>query len=231
MEDLVMTPMSVAEYVRERGRKDTEPRQLGPFVTISRQYGCYGYSLAARLVELLNATAAPGQGWTVYGKEGLSELAEQTHLPLDVLEQQRRREPRFIEEVFRYLSHEETPSCWELRRRIPTVIRGLAADGHAIVVGHGGACATQDLPNGLSIRLEAPQAWRIRQTALGQGIDEAEAARRIRAVEHEREYLRMVYSIRFPRRPGFTLVYDCSVFTLEELARHIVCLMRMKQFA
>ncbi|MFA6135053.1 MAG: cytidylate kinase family protein [Phycisphaerae bacterium] len=227
-----MAPISVADYIRDLDRKEVHPRGQGPFITISRQYGCYGFSVASRLAELLNEGRHHGPAvWKAYGTETLSELAEQTHVPLKVLERQRRSEPTYINELFRLLYHESTPSCWEIRRRITTIIRGLALGGHAIIVGHGGSCATADLAHGLSVRTEAPQDWRIRQVAMYQRIGLAHAARLIRQGEAERQFLRGIYAIRFPRSPAFNIVYDCSVFSVEEIARHVASLMHIRQLA
>jgi cytidylate kinase len=223
-----MRPVSVSEYLRDKTQDNTVLRQVGPFVTISRQYGCHGYLLAVRLAELLNAGSAQAHPWTVYGSEGLEELARQVRLPLEVLEHQRRHEPGLMEEFLRHMSHEDMPSCWELRRRIVEVIRRLASSGRAIIVGHGGTCATQGLPCGLSIRLEAPRPWRIKQVASRKGIDEDAAAHQISTGEQEQEYLRRIYNVRFPRCPGFDLTYDCSAFTAEEIAQHVAALMRIR---
>jgi hypothetical protein len=34
--------------------------------------------------------------------------------------------------------------------------------------------------------------------------------------------------MRFPRKPAFHLVYDCSAFTLAQIAQHIVYAMRLR---
>ncbi len=37
-----------------------------------------------------------------------------------------------------------------------------------------------------------------------------------------------MYGARFPRKPAFHLVYDCSVFTLAQIAQQIVLALRQK---
>ncbi|HPK04157.1 MAG TPA: cytidylate kinase family protein, partial [Candidatus Sumerlaeota bacterium] len=81
---------------------------------------------------------------------------------------------------------------------------------------------THDLPNGLAVRLEAPEDWRVKQIAFREGLTDTEARLRVRAREQEREYLRKIYEARFPRKPAFNLVYDCSVFPLSTIAQHVV---------
>ena len=83
----------------------------------------------------------------------------------------------------------------------------------------------------MSIRLEAPQSWRVRQFARSRKIAESDAAHIVREGEREREYLQKIYNLRSPRCPVFDIVYNCSAFTLDEIARHCVCLMRIRNIA
>ena len=123
----------------------------------------------------------------------------------------------------------ETQLREEIRNRITSVVRSLAMDGHAILIGQGSAGATHDLPNGISVRLEAPLDWRVKEVAFREGVTETEARLRVRAKERERAYLERVYAMRYPRKPAFHLVYDCSVFTLAQIAQHVVYAMRLRR--
>ncbi|MFW6062436.1 MAG: AAA family ATPase [Planctomycetota bacterium] len=225
-----MAKVSLAEHMQERPAENggEHPENPGPYITISRQFGCWGFSLGLLLLDLLNEDAKPGQAWKIYHKEILDKLASETNLATDVLEQQRRAKPRLLADFFRSLSGEKIPSGMEVRNRLQTIIRGLAMGGYAIVVGQGGAGATADLENGLRIRLEAPEDWRVKQVAFREGLSETQAKLRIQAKQREQEYLRKLYERRFPRRPAFSLVYDCSVFSLAQIAQHVVHAMQLK---
>ena len=223
-----MAKVSLAEHMKEhRAPQEQELENSGPFITISRQFGCYGFSLGLLLLEILNeqADSAP---WKIYHKEILANLATKTNMAAEILERQRRSKPSLIVDFFRSLSRERIPSGYEIRNQITTIIRGLAIEGHAIVIGQGGAGATQDLPNGLSVRLEGPEEWRVKQIAFREGLTETEAKLRTRAKEQEREYLRKIYEMRFPRKPAFHLTYDASVFSLAQIAQHVVYMMKLK---
>ncbi|HUT01735.1 MAG TPA: cytidylate kinase family protein [Phycisphaerae bacterium] len=208
--------------------QDKEIRGAGPFVTISRQYGCYGFSLGLLLMEILNENADPQHTWRIYHKEILARLATETNLAAEMLERERTTKPGLFLDFFRALKKDRVPSGFEIRNRITTLIRSLAIEGHAILIGQGGAGATYDLPNGLSARLEAPLDWRVKETAFREGLTETEARLRVRAQGRERAYLEKIYAMRFPRKPAFHLVYDCSVFTLAQIAQQVVYAMKMK---
>lgn len=220
-----MAKISLPEYMREGRRKECPTR---PFLTISRQYGCYGYTLGLLVLEIVNENAPPQHIWRIYNKEILQRLARETSMATDLLERERHAKPGLLVDFFRAFSEKRIPSGYEIRNRITMIIRGLAMRGHAVILGQGGAGATQDLPHGLSIRLEAPEEWRIRQIAFRDQIGMDEAGKRIRQIEKERSYLREIYEKRFPRKPAWNLTYDCSVFSLAQIAQQVVQAMRMK---
>lgn len=224
-----MAKVSLTEHMQEqKAEAQPPPGEIGPFITISRQYGCWGFSLGLLLLDILNETVQESTTWKIYHKEVLDRLATDTNMAAEILERQRRSKPRLVVEFFRSLGSGRVPSGFEVRKRITTLIRGLAIEGHAILVGQGSAGATQDLPNGMSIRLEAPEAWRLKQIAFRDGLTETEAKLEMQAKERERNYLRKLYEARFPRRPAFHLQYDCSVFSLAQIAQHVVHAMRLK---
>jgi hypothetical protein len=224
-----MAKVSVPDHMQEhRSQPGQDPDACGPFVTISRQFGCYGFSLGLLLMEILNEDAPPHKTWKIYHREILSRLATQTNLAAELLENERRSRPRLIVDFFRAFTKDRIPSGYEIRNRITMLIRGLAMQGRAIIIGQGGAGATQDLPNGLSIRLEAPEDWRVRQIAFREGLPEDDARVKIAAKEQEREYLRRLYELQSGGRPTFHLTYDCSVFSLAQIALHVEHAMKLK---
>lgn len=224
-----MAKLSLPDHMKEhRAEAEQDADQVGPFLTLSRQFGCYGFSLGLLLLEILNEEVPPGKTWKLYNREILEKLATQTNLAAELLDRERRSRTRLIVDFFRSLSKDRIPSGLEIRNRITTIIRGLALEGYAIIIGQGASGATQDMPNGLSIRLEAPLDWRVKQVSYREGLNETQAKLRIKAVEEEREYLRKIYETKFGRKPAFHLAYDCSIFTLAQIAQHIVYAMRLR---
>jgi hypothetical protein len=233
-----MGKVSLAEHMQEVSQA---PGRGGPFVTISRQYGCFGFALGMLLQDILNedAAASPasrgglagGHVWRIYNREILDRLARQTKLPADLLDAIGRGRPSMVRDLLHALANEHVPSGLVIRDRINTIIRGMACQGHAIIIGQGGSAVAQDVPNGLSVRLEAPLEWRVSQIAIRRGMSMDAAARDIEQKESEREYLRQIYLSRHPRTPIYQLVYDCSAFTLAQIAQHVVGMMRLKRMA
>jgi hypothetical protein len=223
-----MAKMSLTTYLREAASGSGEQRVAGPFVTISRQYGCYGFSLGMLIMEILNDHVPAGLNWSVYNKDILARLARETHVAQSLLQQQRRSEPRYLVDFFRSLSPERIPSGMEIQERVASIIRSLSIQGRAIVIGQGGAAATRDLPNGLSVRLEAPQAWRLEQIMYRSGASRDAASEELRRWDDARAYLRSMYEKHFPQRPHFHVTYDCSAFSPSQIAQHVVQAMRFR---
>ena len=217
-----MSPESLSEQMARTPLPDEERiRSAGPFVAISREYGCSAFSLGLLLLDLLNEDAIEsGENWQIYHKEMLENLASDTGVAMDIIERRRREKPGLLAGFFKTLTgnKEHVPSGMEIRNRMTRLIRDLAIDGYAILVGQGSAAVTSDLPNGLSIRLEAPVEWRVKQIAFREGLTETQAKVHINEEMEKRLYLRRIYERKYPRKPAFHLTFDCSVFSLSQIA-------------
>ncbi len=225
-----MAKVSLQGHMREQVQDVDEQEQgpVGPYITISRQFGCYGFSLGLLMMEILNDKVTPETRWRIYHREILERLASETNVAAEDLEKTRRAKPRLLAEFFRSLSKERVPGGYEVRNRIMTIVRDLCVEGHAIIVGQSSAMATLGLPNGLSVRLEGPKEWRVKEVAFREGLSELQSKLRIQAVEKQRDYLRKLYERRFKSETIFNLTYDCSYFTLTQIAQHVVHAMDLK---
>jgi len=226
-----MATPRLAEAMREKPSPlENKPTKIGPFMTISRQYGCPGVSLALPLADLLNEehAIAVGGEWHVFHKEILEYLAAETHQAQEILEREMAHKPSLIADFFRVFTSENVPSGVEIRNRVTVIARHLAIRGRAILIGQGSAAATMDLPHGLAIRLEAPEPWRIRQVARREDMSEYDARAKLHDIDRQRQFLRRLYEIKFPRKPAFHITYDCSALSLSELTQSILHLCRLK---
>lgn len=223
-----MAKVSLSQHMQEQPTDEMDESNAGPYITISREFGCYGFSLGLLLMEILNDTALPEASWRIYHREILERLATETNMATELLDRQRRAKPGLLSDLVRTLSKEQVPSGLAVRKRIATIIRDLALKGRAIIIGQGGTVGTADLPNGMSIRLTAPEQWRIKEVAFREGLSETNARSRVRQMEKERVYLRRLYEKKFHRRPPFNLIYDCSAFSLTQIAQHVVYAMKLK---
>ena len=132
------------------------------FVTLSRQTGAGGNSVAEALADLLTEEGVgdPGRKWTVFDRELLRLVVEDHHLPesamRDLEETSAPHVSRVIEEMFgvKFPRH----AIVSLTSR---TILHLASMGNAVLVGRGGSIVARPLPGGVHVRLVGSMERRI----------------------------------------------------------------------
>lgn len=150
----------------------------GPTITLSRQFGCEAYDLAEQLRTLIEARR--GQQWTVFDKALLERVSRETHLSerlLSNLGDESQLFDTLAPLVPGWRTHDE---AYEVLARY--IVR-IASEGHAVLVGQGGAVLTQHLPNCVHFRLEAPVEHRVQSIMKRLDISRGEAE--VLVTEHQ----------------------------------------------
>jgi hypothetical protein len=217
----------ISSYLRQRIGDIVQKKQPGPYVTISRQYGCDGLDLAGLLLEKLNQRDEE-QRWKLYHKELLKQLAEDTGLTEEIIEKERYAKPSLLKDFFSGLMKSNVPDGYEIRKGITTMVRMAAFEGYAIILGQGGTAATADVDNGLGIRIEAPTEWRIARISVRDHLSKEEAVAQIAEIDGQRQYLREIYEKQNPRTPAFNLVFDNAMFNKEQIVAMILMALEQK---
>ncbi len=219
---------TISSYLRDHLDDIGTKKEPGPYLTISRQWGCDGVDLCKTLVSKLNQRD-PDQRWKLYQKELLKQLAEDTGLTEEILEKERVSKPSLLKDFFRGLKKSGIPDGYEIRNKITMMVRTIAFEGHAVILGQGGTAATGDLANGLSIRVEAPKDWRIARICRRENLDKQAAVTQITEIEKERDRLRQIYERQNSREPAFNLVFDNASFRNEQIADLVIASMEEKK--
>jgi len=223
-----MARPTISSYIRDNLDDLGKKKEPGPFLTISRQYGCDGYALGELLVKKLNEREGDGK-WRLFKKDLLKQLAEDTGLTEEVIEKERFAKPSLLKDFFRGMRHRGIPDGYEIRNKITIMVRTVAFEGHAIIIGQGGTAATVDLENGLSVRIEGSKEWRIARVAVREKLSRQAAIARIEVIDRQRKHLRKIYEEKNPRQPAFNLVIDNSMFNIEQVAEQIIFAMEQKK--
>src|SRR5688572_1119723 len=177
----LLVALRVAAYDQARRSRDSkEPARLvAPFVTISRQAGASGRSLAKQLAERLN-NVDPGQlPWTTWDNELVEKVASEHYVSAARVEALEDERPSWFEECLAGLALGglgDWPDEFKVYHSVAVTIRALAEMGRVVVVGRGGAFITRDLPGGVHIRLVAPIDYRIETMARHLNVTPAAAA-------------------------------------------------------
>lgn len=222
-----MSKPTLTSYIRDNLDGLDKKQDPGPYVTISRQYGCDGYELGDRLLLRLNEIEGE-DGWRLYKKDILKQLAEDTGLTEEVIERERLAKPSLLRDFFRGMRSSGIPDGYEIRNKVTIMVRTVAFEGHAVIIGQGGTAASADLGNGLSVRIEAPREWRITKVSCRENLKRQAAIARIDEIERQRKHLRKIYEEKNPREPAFNLVIDNSLFGIDEVTDLIMFAMQQK---
>jgi hypothetical protein len=205
---------------RERRQASDEAGPLGelPFITLSRQAGARGGSLArAILAEFEKHAGEPRlQGWHSFDEELCRMIVSDPEINVSfrelITEDFRTRAEDFVS-VMLGKSFQD-----DVQKRISVTLRQLALAGKAILIGRGGVAITRDLGEG-----------RVRHMMESFDIPEKEAARWVD--DQDRARARLMRS-RFKRDIDDPLLYDATWNTdtvpLEVIARWAVELVLSK---
>ncbi len=160
----------------DRGSSQSAATHRGrpPFITISRQFGAGGRTLAEGIIEAFekHRDEEVFRDWQIFDRALCEFVADDPNLNVKLRELLDESSLNAVEDVIA-TALGRSPQR-EVHRKVNETIRSLAVLGKSIIVGRGAASATRDLGTGFHIRLVAPESLRIERQAqvLGQGIDE-----------------------------------------------------------
>ncbi|HMP77381.1 MAG TPA: cytidylate kinase-like family protein [Kiritimatiellia bacterium] len=204
----------IKQYLRER-RGEEFVAEAFPFVTISREAGAGGRTLAAEIVRKLEALrpGAFAEDWEVFDDQLCALIAEDEKLGVSfdqLLTEEYRSE---VNEVVTELIAQRAKR-YEVFKRVFGIVRMLGTLGKCVVVGRAGMCVTADMPLGVHIRLVAPEPVRLKRMMKLLRLGAAEAARKMKAQDEDRQ--RLVRDF-FGKNVDDPLLYD-AVFNTDRLA-------------
>lgn len=199
----------------------TESIPHGITVAISREVGAGGSSIARALGERM--------GWKVYDQELLEHIAQSLHTKVKWLAELDEHHVSWLQELIEGIG--QFPRVREntyIRQLVDTLFK-IAAEGHAIVVGRGGAQVLPP-PTTLRVRLVAPLEDRVRMIAAQRNFSLGQAERYI----HEHDLHRVTFVLEhFQRDPsdplGYDIILNTSRFSIAECVELIAESARVMQ--
>lgn len=186
----------------------------GPFITISRESGTGGSSLAQMLADRFNAgnaaLGATSPAWTVFDQNLVDEVLRAQHLSPQLARFMPEDKVSEVESSVREIVGLH-PNLWMLVQQTNLLIRGLAIHGHAIIVGRGGNFATAAVQHGLHIRLVGPTGFRAENIARRLKMSVGEAAAHNRHVDAaRRDYVRSIFGTDVADPDAYDLVINVT---------------------
>ncbi len=167
--------------------------ETGPYISISRDFGCMANIIAQKLgKELTKRNKALGikKDWKWINKVILEESAKALELSPSKIEYVFQSQKKtMMDEIVSAMSTRYYKSDKKIRKTIIEVIRSIAKTGHVIIVGRGGIAFKKDNPKSLHIKLTAPIEWRVDHIRENYNKTKKEALKYVLEVDQERKYL------------------------------------------
>ena len=225
-------PILAAVQTSSLEREGRAPHAEGtaPFVTISRQAGAGGATVARRLAERLNSVDPGSRPWQTFDRELVEMVAAQHQIRPSVLESLEQRSRTWLTGLIDGLNFaRDEPGELALFHRVSETILALARSGRVILVGRGGAFVTQALAGGVHVYLVAPFKARVQHMAKILNCSADEAARTVQELDENRQAF---YQRHFPDQAHaperFTIVLNTARLSEEQVLGTLVPLCQGK---
>lgn len=187
-------------------------------ITISRQFGCQGYPLAAALQKKLEAKT--NESWTIFDKALIDKISADHQISAHLLENLGER-AKYLDYVIASLMP-GWKSEEEAYKLVAKTIFSIAKQGNAVIVGRGAFAVTQNLKNCYHYRLVAPKEFRIKTYGALLGIDTKVAEQVLSEKESNRNnFMQDFYNTEFSDT-DFHMVFNNSRMSVEKMADTII---------
>jgi hypothetical protein len=217
-------------YWKKQKEQLNEPEEESrlPFVTISREYGCGGYEVGEKLIEILNEEMKPEPLWIAYNQALLDKLMIDTGLSKSLIETLTMRARNTLTDIIQ-TTFSSFPPQVAVHKKLVEIMAMLALNGHVVLIGRGGNTITKNMKNGFHIRLVAPLNNRVERISKAMNISKNEATKLINEKSKYREgYMKEFFKIDLSDPHHYDMLINESVFSTDNTARLIIQGMKHK---
>ncbi|GFO58296.1 cytidylate kinase [Geomonas silvestris] len=148
---------------------DRAPEQ--PTITISREFGCEGLPVAARVQMLLQERT--GVSWGILDRATLDKMAQNRDVSEEIFRNLGGKN-RFLDEAMSTILTDWT-SDKDYYQHLCNQIIPFARAGHVIIIGVGAGILTQKMSNCHKFRIVAPMEFKVKSFAQRHHMSEDEA--------------------------------------------------------
>jgi cytidylate kinase len=153
----------------------TDKAPARPTITISREFGCEGFPVAAKVQEILQERT--GTGWGILDRATLDRVASNRELSEEIFKNLGGKNS-FLDEMMSTILTDWT-SDKDYYQLLCNQIIPFAKGGNVIIIGVGAGILTQNFPNCHKFRIVAPMDYKIQSFARRHNMSEDEAEKLI----------------------------------------------------
>ena len=215
---------------KEAERRDKDR----PFVTISRECGACGTTVADMLAQYLQKHEPNDEvSWAVYDKELIQKVMEDYNFPAGFESYFAESSTSLIRDVLEELFGLHPPQE-TLVRSVSNTILHLASSGYVILVGRGANIITRSLPNSLHVRLFGSFEKRVAHMEEYLNLPEEQAREYVMKQDHGRQaYIKQYFQKDISDVSLYDLIINTDRMPCQEVVKIMgdVVLRRHKQQA
>jgi len=194
-------------------KEEVQEKEGVSIVTLSREPGSGGRIVATRLAEKLDID--------IFHQEVINEIAKSADVSNKLVETLSERGLSTLEDWISSLVHER--HLWPDRymQHLMKVVGTIGKHGHAVIVGRG---ANFILPpeRRFSVRIVAPQAWRVKNVSRKFDISQEDAKRRVMRTESDRRaFIRKYFNADIADPTNYDLVINTATLNVDDAVKVI----------
>lgn len=193
------------QIMQKEGKEEKEGVSI---VTVSREPGSGGRILAGKLADKL--------GIDIFHQEVINEIAKSADVSEKLLETLDERGLSILEDWISSLVYDRHLWPDEYLQHLMKVIGTIGKHGRAVVVGRG-ANFVLPLEKRFSVRIVAPQSWRIQNVSKEFDISVEEAKRRVMRTESDRRaFIRKYFNADIADPTNYDLVINTATLNVDD---------------
>ena len=207
------------------------PRISGPALTISREAGARGNSIAKALIPVLEESKVipKYRPWTLFNQDLINHVIKEHNLPEKTAEYFPEDKPEEIRALIGEMLGLHAGN-YTMVRKVAETVRRLAVAGNAIIVGRGANLVAANVPGALHVRFVGDEKNRVQHYSRLHDLTTKAAAEEV--AKHDRgrkRYHKANFGRDIEDACQYDLVINTSRFDDNAVAR-IVCLALEEKF-
>jgi len=228
-----MTNLLLHYFLEKFNSSAKHLNEPGPVITISRDNGCSGKLVAARVAELLNKNGENKKSkveWKCINKEIIEESAKELNLNPSKIKQFFNAEQKtIIDEMLLTFLESDFKNDIKIKKTIAEVVLSFAYQGHNIIIGRGGVSLSQHFTNAIHVKLFASREWRAQKVKAKYHITTEEARKQIIEIDKQRQAMIDFFFKKKADNSIYDLIINSERYSVDEIAEIIVNTMKLKK--
>jgi len=222
----------IYKYLFEKTSDSKQKKtDLGPVVTISREFGCSGSEIAQMLTESINKNSVKkGQNsWRSINKEILGNAAKELDSkPSKVERIMKGEELGYWGDIIGSFLDKQYVSDENIKNTITRVIRGFAEDGRVIIVGRAGYIVARHVPKSFHVKLIAPFDWRVDNVDERFNLKHADAVKTVKDIDEKRNKFLHYFKQNSTEEENFDLIINRKGISKQAVVDIIISALKSK---